>query len=145
VTIDLARMIEEADPDQILIGDFQAEMPFLNGDSPSWVTLDAIDFVARAARTVEQLRGLELSGERVDQIKCYLTGARLDSGEFTVRRIQINDKHGMTRSVFNSKANIYRGATDPILLGIQDRDLSPERRHRERSEHVLPPMRVDLA
>lgn len=144
VTIDLARMIEHADPDQILIGDFEAEMRFLNGDSPSWVTLDAIDFVARAARTVEQLRGLELSGERVDQIKCYLTGARLDSGEFTVRRIQINDKHGKTRSVFNSKANIYRGTTDPILLGIQDRDLSPERHRRERSEHVLPPLSVDL-
>lgn len=145
VTVDLARMIEEADPDQILIGDFEAEMRFLHGDSPSWVTLDAIDFVARAARTVEQLRGLVLSGERVDQIKCYLTGARLDSGEFTVRRIQINDKHGKTRSVFNSKANIYRGKSDPILLGIQDRDLGPERRRRERSEHVLPPLRADRA
>jgi hypothetical protein len=137
VTVDLARMIEQAEPDQILIGDFVAEMRFLNGDSPSWVTLDAIDFVDRAKRSVEQLRGLVLSGERVDQIKCYLTGARLDTGEFTVRRIQINDKHGKTRSVFNSKANIYRGNTDPILLGIQDRELSPERRRKERSEHVL--------
>jgi hypothetical protein len=137
VTVDLARMIEQAEPDQILIGDFEAEMRFLNGDSPSWVTLDAIDFVDRAKRSVEQLRGLVISGERVDQIKCYLTGARLDTGEFTVRRIQINDKHGKTRSVFNSKANIYRGNTDPILLGIQDRELSPERRHKERSEHVL--------
>jgi hypothetical protein len=142
VTVDLARMIEQADPDQILIGDFEAEMKFLAGDSPSWVTLDAIDFVVRAARTVEQLRGLVLSGDRVDLIKCYLTGARLDSGEFTVRRIQINDKHGQTRSVFNSKANIYRGKTEPILLGIQDRDLGPESRH---SEHVLRPVRADLA
>jgi hypothetical protein len=137
VTVDLARMIEQADPDQILIGDFEAEMRFLDGDSPSWVALDTIDFVDRARRSVEQLRGLVISGERVDQIKCYLTGARLDTGEFTVRRIQINDKHGKTRSVFNSKANIYRGNTDPILLGIQDRELSPERRRKERSEHVL--------
>jgi hypothetical protein len=137
VTVDLARMIEQADPDQILIGDFEAEMRFLNGDSPSWVTLDTIDFVDRAKRSVEQLRGLVLSGERVERIQCYLTGARLDSGEFTVRRIQINDKHGKTRSVFNSKANIYRGTTGPILLGIQDRELSAARRHKERSEHIL--------
>jgi len=137
VTIDLARMIEQADPDQILIGDFEAEMRFLNGDSPSWVRLDAIDFVARASRYVEQLRGLVLSGERIDTIRCYLTGARLESGEFTVRRIQINDKHGKTRSVFNSKANIYRGKSEPILLWIQDRELLSTKKFKERSEHVL--------
>ncbi len=123
--------------------DFEAEMRFLNGDSPSWVTLDAIDFVDRAKHSVEQLRGLVLSGERVEQIKCYLTGARLETGEFTVRRIQINDKHGKTRSVFNSKANIYRGDTAPILLGIQDRALSPERKRKERSEHVLRTIKAD--
>lgn len=145
VTVDLARMIEQAEPDQILIGDFEGEMRFLEGDSPGWVTLDTIDFVARATRHVEQLRGLVLSGERIDKIKCYLTGARLDSGEFTVRRIQISDKHGRTRSVFNSKANIYRSNCDPILLGIQDRDLAPERRRRERSEHVLRAIRADSA
>jgi len=145
VTVDLARMIEQADPDQILIGDFEAEMRFLNGDAPSWVTLDAIDFVARASHSVEQLRGLVLSGERIDQIKCYLTGAPLETGEFTVRRIQIADKHGKTRSVFNSKANIYRGKSDPILLGIQDRELSPERRRKERSEHVLRAIQADSA
>jgi hypothetical protein len=141
VTIDLARMIEQAQPGQILIGDFQTEMRFLNGESPSWVTLDSIDFINRATRRVEQLRGLVLSGERVDTIKCYLTGTRLDSGEFTVRRMQINDKHGKTRSVFNSKANIYRRNTDPILLGIQDRELPMEAKRSDRSEHVLRPVR----
>ena len=145
VTVDLARMIEEAEPNQILIGDFEAEMRFLDGDSASWVKLDAIDFVARASHSVEQLRGLVLSGERVDQIKCYLTGARLETGEFTVRRIQIADKHGQTRSVFNSKANIYRGKSEPILLGIQDRELSPERKRKERNEHVLRAIHVDSA
>jgi hypothetical protein len=137
VTIDLARMIEQAHPDQILIGDFQAEMRFLNGDSPSFVTLDAIDFVARAAHSVEQLRGIVLSGERVDTIKCYLTGAELGTGEFTVRRLEINDKHGRTRAVFNAKANIYRRNADPILLGIQDREIAAEPAVKRRSQHVL--------
>jgi hypothetical protein len=144
VTIDLARMIEQARPDQILIGDFEAEMPFIDGASPSWVTLDSIDFVARASRSVEQLRGLVLSGERVDTIKCYLTGTPLDSGEFTVRRIQINDKHGKIRSVFNAKANIYRRNSEAILLGLQDRELI-EAKRKERSEHVLRPIRADSA
>jgi hypothetical protein len=145
VTIELARMIEQAEADQILIGDFEAEMRFLDGDTASWVTLDTLDFVERAKRSVEQLRGLVLSGERIDTIKCYLTGARLASGEFTVRRMQINDKHGKTRSVFNSKANIYRRNTDPILLGILDRELAPEARRKERSEHLLRPQRADSA
>jgi hypothetical protein len=145
VTIELARMIEQAQPGQIMIGDFEAEMPFLNGNSPSPVRLDAVDFVARASHSVEQLRGLVLSGERVDTIKCYLTGAPLSSGEFTVRRIQINDKHGKTRSIFNAKANIYRRRAEPILLGIQDRELPPESKQKEHSQHLLRPLRADSA
>jgi hypothetical protein len=145
VTIELARMIEQAQPDQIMIGDFEAEMQFLDGRAASSVRLDTIDFVFRARHSVEQLRGLVLSGERVDTIKCYLTGAPLDSGEFTVRRMQIYDKHGKTRSVFNAKANIYRRKADPILLGIQDRELPPESKQKDRSQHLLRPLRADSA
>jgi len=145
VTIELARMIEQARPDQILIGDFETDMQFYSGEATNWVRLDSVDFVDRAARSVAQLRGLVLSGERVDTIKCYLTGAPLDSGEFTVRRLQIHDKHGMTRSVFNSKANIYRRNSDPILLGIQDRDLGDATTLARRSEHLLRPVRADSA
>jgi hypothetical protein len=145
VTVELARMIEQAQADQILIGDFEAEMPFLNGDTSSPVRLDSIDFVTRASHSVEQLRGLVLSGEKIDSIKCYLTGVALETGEFTVRRIQINDKHGKTRSVFNAKANIYRRQAEPILLGIQDRELPAAARQKDRSQHLLRPARADSA
>lgn len=145
VTIELARMIESAQPDQILIGDFESEMRFLSGPSAGWVTLDSIDFVARARRNVEQLKGLVLSGERVDTIKCYLTGVKLDTGEFTVRRIQIHDKHGKTRSVFNAKANIYRRNTDPVYLGIPDRELLGGTQLKSRSELVLRTVQADSA
>ena len=145
VTIELARMIESARPDQVLIGDFESEMRFESGTSSGWVTLDTIDFVARARRSVEQLKGLVLSGERIDTIKCYLTGIRLDSGEFTVRRIQINDKHGRTRSVYNAKANIYRRNSDAIYLGIRDRELLAGSKLTERSELVLRPLQADSA
>jgi hypothetical protein len=145
VTIELARMIDEALPEQILVGDFKAEMPFLDGESPGWVTLDSIDFVARATHRVAQLRGIELSGERVEVIRSYLTGARLNNGEFTVRRISIDDKHGIRRIVYNSKANIYRHTADPILLGKEDREVTEEMGFATSSAHIVRDLRADSA
>jgi len=124
VTVELARIIERALPGQILIGDFRATMQ-ADGPESSSVTLDSVAFVDMATRTVGQLAGIELSGERVDAIRSYLTGPKLDNGEFTVRRLVISDKHGMTRRVYNAKVNIYRHNAEPILLGIEDRVLDP--------------------
>jgi hypothetical protein len=145
VTIELARMIEGALPGQILVGDFKAEMPFLNGDSPGWVTVDSIDFVARATHRVAQLRGMELSGERVDVIRTYLTGARLNNGEFTVRRISIKDKHGISRIVYNAKANIYRQTAEAILLGKEDKDALDSMGIDTSSAHVVRDLRSGAA
>jgi DNA-binding transcriptional regulator YdaS (Cro superfamily) len=123
VTVELARMIERALPGQILVGDFRTEMAA--DRAASNLVVDSVDFVDMATRTVGQLAGIELSGERVDAIRCYLTGPRLTNGEFTVRRIVINDKHGISRRVYNAKVNIYRQNAEPILLGIEDRVLDP--------------------
>jgi hypothetical protein len=126
VTVELARMIERALPGQILVGDFRAEMQAAADRASGAVrSIDSVDFVELAMRTVEQLAGLELSGERVDAIRCYLTGPRLNTGEFSVRRITFSDKHGIARRVFNAKVNIYRQNAEPILLGIEDRVLDP--------------------
>jgi hypothetical protein len=124
VTVELARMIERALSGQILVGEFRAEMR-AEGPQSTPVTLDSVAFVDMATRTVGQLAGIELSGERVDAIRCYLTGPKLDNGEFTVRRLVINDKHGISRRVYNAKVNIYRHNAEPILLGIEDRVLEP--------------------
>ena len=140
VTVELARMIERALPGQILVGEFSAEMQIGTDGNGSFLTLDSVDFVDMATRTVEQLAGLELSGERVDAIRCYLTGTRLNNGEFTVRRIIINDKHGISRRVYNAKVNIYRHNAEPILLGIEDRVLDPNCMPAEGSEHLLHPL-----
>jgi hypothetical protein len=121
VTIELARMIERALPNQIMLGEFQIDVEGPDGRA---VSIDAADFVPRAAANLHQLRGLELSGERIESIKTYLTGTRLRTGEFTVRRITVSDKHGISRQVYNAKANIYRQNADPILLGIEDRLLA---------------------
>jgi hypothetical protein len=125
VTIELARMIEAAMPGQILVGDFLADVTGpLNGSDESQVNLDAVSFLRRAQANLAKLSGLVLSGERVTAIKCYLTGERLESGEFNIRRLKIMDKHGLTRTAFNAKINIYRDNAQPILLGIEDKKLS---------------------
>jgi len=127
VTIELARMIEAAMPGQILVGEFMAQVQgqLLDQDD-SQVNLDAITFLQRAQGNLSKLSGLELSGEKVSAIKCYLTGERLESGEFNIRKLNIKDKHGLTRTAYNAKVNIYREMAEPILLGIEDRKLSSE-------------------
>ena len=128
VTVDLARIIERAMPGQILVGDFRSEMPTVDAPGGESRIVESADFVELAMRNVEQLAGIELSGERVDAIRCYLTGTKLANGEFTVRRITVNDKHGIARRVYNAKVNIYRHNAEPILLGIEDRVARTRRR-----------------
>jgi len=142
VTVELARIIERTLAGQILVGDFRAEMPtpVAETDSGGLAIVDSVDFVDLAMRNVDQLEGIELSGERVDAIRCYLTGTKLSSGEFSVRRITINDKHGLSRRVYNAKVNIYRHNAEPILLGIEDRALGQGTMPASGSEHVLQPV-----
>ncbi len=124
VTIELARMIDAAMPGQILVGDFLAD---LNEDmldhAQTQAHLDAVAFLQRAQGNLAKLSGLEFSGERVTAIKCYLTGENLGGGQFSIRRLQIKDKHGLSRVAYNAKVNIYRESARPILLGIEDRKL----------------------
>lgn len=124
VTIELARMIDAAYPGQILVGDFMADLSDqITDDTASQVNLDAVRFLQRAKGNLAKLSGLELSGERVTAIKCYLTGEKLANGEFNIRRLHIRDKHGLTRTAYNAKINIYRERAKPILLGIENRKL----------------------
>ncbi|MEO8225017.1 MAG: hypothetical protein ABI661_09425 [Gammaproteobacteria bacterium] len=121
VTIELARMIEHALPGQILVGEFCVPMPSLGVDGD--VEFDAIGFMDQAQVSLARLNGLELSGEAVESIKCYLTGEACADGTFSIRKLAIEDKHGLSRNAYNAKVNIHRRGADPILLGIEDRQL----------------------
>jgi hypothetical protein len=114
-------------------------VPTADGAGSGSRIVESTDFAELAMRNVEQLAGIELSGERVDAIRCYLTGTKLPNGQFTVRRITVNDKHGIARRVYNAKVNIYRHNAEPILLGIEDRSLGPDGMPGLGSEHVLRP------
>ena len=126
VTVELARMIDRALPGQILVGEFSPELLSRDGSPDDEPMLDSMDFVVKAAESLQQLSGLELSGEKIGSIRCYLTGTPLAGGGFSIRRISIDDKHGISRNVFNAKVNIYRQHANPILLGIEDRTLAAE-------------------
>jgi hypothetical protein len=128
VTIELARMIEAALPGQILVGEFIASHSDPTPDpTQTQAHIDAVTFLQRAQGNLAKLSGLEFSGERVTAIKCYLTGENMGGGQFSIRRLKIKDKHGLSRVAYNAKVNIYRENTQPILLGIEDRKL-PEAR-----------------
>ena len=116
VTIELARITEQALPGQVLLGDFTVPLAGA-GD------VDSEQFIAHLQDGLSKLRGMSLSGEEVTDIKCYLTGDSYDDGGFAVRRYRLTDKHGYTRDVYNAKINIYRRHGEPIFLGIQDHDL----------------------
>ena len=125
VTIELARMIEAALPGQILVGDFMTDIASHTDTGTLRVdpNIDAVTFLERAQGNLKLLSGMELSGEKVTAIKCYLTGESLGGGQFNIRRLTIRDKHGLSRVAFNAKVNIYREMAQPILLGIQDKKL----------------------
>ncbi len=136
VTIELARMVERALPGQVLVGDFNAILP---GESPnSNIELDAVSFVDHAQVNLSQLNGLVLSGEAIESIKCYLTGKPSGDGQFSIRRLCIEDKHGLSHSVFNAKINIYRSHAEPILLGIEDRILRGDNMAMITTGHIMP-------
>lgn len=121
VTIELARMVGGTLPGQILVGDFKVEME--DDQTRARMHVDSTTFIDCTQASLESLTGMELSGDAIQSIKCYLTGAARDGGGFDITRYDIHDKHGKSRTVFNAKINIHRAHDAPIYLGTQERDL----------------------
>ena len=117
-TIALARLLEKALPGQILIGGFTRPA----GDDEH-EEVDTMAFIARSQHMLDRLLGIELSGEHVSDIRCYLTGPPSGDGRFEIARHRIRDKHGLSHSAFNAKMNIHRGG-GPIFLGVQAAELA---------------------
>jgi hypothetical protein len=123
VTIELSRMIEQALPGQILLGDFNIGMS--DGSPESIKRYSTLDFVDRTVKKLEQLKGLVVAEDQIESIRCYLTGRPVSDEKFLVSRYQILDKHGRSHAVYNAKINIHRQHAEPIFLGIQHQDLHP--------------------
>jgi hypothetical protein len=122
VTIDLARMIDEARAGQILIGNFC--MPMVDSETGKSVPVDTLDFINRTQYRFSGLDNIVLGNDRIVTIKCYLTGSQHTDGHYSISRYLLTDKHGRTRHVFNAKVNIHRESVNPIYLGLQDAELA---------------------
>lgn len=121
VTIELARMIDQAKAGQVLLGDFNVRMP--DSESGTVREFNTPSFIKEAQKSLSKFEGLELSGDKITSIKCYLTGENNDHGGFDIAKYLITDKHGFSRYVYNAKDNIYRDKAEPIFLGIPNSDL----------------------
>ena len=115
-------MIESALPGQVVVGDFHVPMPDLETDKVR--KFNSLQFIEKTQETLSSLKGLVLSGDEIESIKCYLTGERQKDGRFNIKRYRVSDKHGRTRDVFNAKINIYRRKGEAIFLGAQDHELA---------------------
>ena len=116
VTVELARMMAAALPNQILIGSHSRTV---DGDR----TIDTPMFVEVAQAGLEKLIGLPVPGGKIEAVKSYLTGERVDSDRFTIKKYSVVDKHAFEHACFNAKLNITDGAGNNVYIGCLDEDL----------------------
>ena len=122
VTIELARMIEQAKAGQILMGDFR--IPMFDEANQTMSVIDTVDFIKSVQPRLSSLKDLVLGDDDgIRAIKCYLTGDKRADHSYAVKKYLITDKHGYSRRVYNAKVNIHRIKGAPIFLGIQEADL----------------------
>ena len=118
VTINLARLIEFAKPNQILISGLRSGANG-NGQAANGAP-DILEFFDRAAAILEYMTDIEMGELTISRISTYLTGAQDDSGAYAVRELDIADKHGKRHMAYNAKVNIFLEDDEPIFLGLQD-------------------------
>lgn len=118
LTIGLARLIDHAGPNQILVEDFRRP-----GDSDARM-VGAEDLLESAARVLDGFKDIDLGTDAVTRISTYLTGERNPDGAFNIRKLTVQDKHGHSRSAYNAKVNIFLKDGDPIFLGLRDADIA---------------------
>ncbi len=104
VTIELARMVDLAQPSQVFIGDFSVELPTPGRDDPAdTVSLDTHSFLERCNADIERVLGVKISGQEVKALRC---GTSRVEGDERPRRFLLTDKHGLTRNAFNLELHI---------------------------------------
>lgn len=125
VTIGLARMMSAALPSQLLMGSHSRNI----SRSGLAVTLgrnmlDTTSLLALGQRSIEELNGFTLPGGKITSVKSYLTGARVSSNEFSIKKYSIVDKHGLDHECYNAKLNLLLSNGSAVHVGRLDRDLA---------------------
>lgn len=123
VTIELARMLDLAQANQVLIGEFHCEQAGWGTSALKPITsVSAISFVGSCSRALTALHGVLLSGKAVDAMSCRLTESVEQDGQSRPRRFRIVDKHGLSRFAYNLQIQIERDGSS-LLLGLNEEQL----------------------
>jgi class 3 adenylate cyclase len=118
VTIQVARLISSALPDQMLVGDFQR--PLGLGQNRA----NAETFLLAVSERLAALKTLSVLGYRIDRVAFYLTGPRnADDGRHVPALMTITDKHGFEHRCYNAKLNAFAEQGEPYYCGLQHGDL----------------------
>lgn len=123
VTIELARMLDLAQANQLLIGEFHcAQAGWESGTVKSITAVSAASFVNACNRVLPALYGIPLSGKNINGMTCHLTESVERDGQLRPRRFRIVDKHGLTHFAYNLQIEIDLEGRN-ISLGLGDDQL----------------------
>lgn len=123
VTIELARMLNQAQAEQIFVGEFNTQIPTSDRDGAYLVDVNTEQFVERINKTIDAYNKIDYADEKSRSIYCYVSGETGAGGGEMAKRFVITDKHGLTRNVYNLRMNIYCQGQAPIILGMQGRPI----------------------
>ena len=107
VTIELARMLDLAQANQVMIGEFHCEQASWGSNVVTPITaVSATSFVAACNRVLPALHGIPLSGKGINAMSCRLTEGVERDGQSRPRRFRIVDKHGLAHFAYNLQIEI---------------------------------------
>lgn len=137
VTIELARMLDLAQGNQVLVGDFHCEQAGWGTDTVKSITaVSASSFVTACNRALSALRGVALAGGEVDTMSCHLTESVEQDGQVRPRRFRIVDKHNRQRYVYNLQCEVDLGGRH-LELGLGEDQLPARPSHAQRATKEL--------
>jgi len=136
VTIELARMVDKAQPQQVLIGSFECDMPSRERSGVMLpVRVKTPGFVRICKRDLGAIAGIALAGKTVTGIDCQLTGEDPADTAVEPGRITITDKHGLHRYAYNLEVSIDLEG-DRLALGLGEAEIVD---HAESESQIEPP------
>lgn len=114
VTIELARIVDEALPGQVVLGDFSA------GDAQEQ---GSAEFVRSCAVAATELEGLQFMDKPLRSLHCALSRDVAGNGDEGLLDVTITDKHGLTHHAFNLQASFELGDRF-VELGLTPEQMS---------------------
>ncbi len=124
VTIELARMVDKAQPRQVLVGSFECDMPSRERSGVMLpVRVKTPGFVRSCNRDLDALKGINLAGKAVTGIDCRVTGEDPADTAVEPGRITITDKHGLKHYAYNLEVEIALEG-DRLALGLGEEEIA---------------------